>query len=156
LNSFKTFNRWRSVQPLRSVQGVGISEKGLSNLNGLNERAKPASRSLHHHRHCFAAADAQTGDAAAEVKVFERIKQRGKDPRAARTDGMAQSDGATSNVDFSGVEAEFSVHSNGNHCKSFVDLEQVHRLKASASPFHETGDCFGRSSGEPSRVRAVT
>jgi hypothetical protein len=39
---------------------------------------------------------------------------------------MAQSDGAASDIDFSRIEAEFSIDSNGNDCKSFVDLEQVH------------------------------
>ena len=118
-----------SVQPLCYVPIVGTSETGLKDLNSLNgwsARVKPESCSLHHQRYRLSAADAQTCDAAPQIQIFERINQCRENPRATGANRMAQSDGAASDIDFSRIEAEFSIDSNGNDCKSFVDLEQVH------------------------------
>jgi hypothetical protein len=60
----------------------------------------------------FAAADAERGDAAAEIALLERREQRDENARAGCADGMAERAGAAVDVDFVVGQAEIA---HGGH-----------------------------------------
>jgi hypothetical protein len=68
---------------------------------------------------------------------------------------MAQGNGAASDVDLSGIQAEFSIDRDRTHGKSFIDFEQVHRCNASTRSFKQGGDRFGMSGRKPCRIGGV-
>ena len=81
---------------------------------------------LNGNRRCFAAADAQGGDAAFEVTRLEGVQQRHDQARAAGADGMPESAGAAVDVDFRMRQLELMHGRHGHHRESLVDLVEIH------------------------------
>src|SRR5579863_3158917 len=80
---------------------------------------------LERQRHTHAATHAQ-GRYAPFGLAFEHFVQQGdRDPRASATDGMAERDRATIDVEFRTIEMQFPIASQNLSSKSFIELYQI-------------------------------
>ena len=84
---------------------------------------------------CFAAADAERGDAAAEIALREGRKQRDENARAGCADGMAECAGAAVDVDLLVGKTEIAHGGHGDDGEGLVDFEQVDFREGPASAF---------------------
>ena len=72
-----------------------------------------------------AAAETEGRYPARPAEPAKRVQKRGQNARAACANRMAERDGASLNVDPSGIEAELTRHRNGLHRERLVQLDQV-------------------------------
>src|SRR5690606_22753462 len=83
--------------------------------------------------HALAAADAQSGQAAASVAALHFVEQADQDAAAGGADGVAEGDGTAVDVDLGAVPVQFAADGNGLGGEGFVGLDQVQLLQAPAS-----------------------
>src|ERR1039458_9718002 len=88
----------------------------------------------------FSAADAERGDAAAEVAFGEGRKQRDEDARAGCANGMAERAGAAVDVDLLVGKAEIAHGRHRDNGESLVDLEQVDFRKRPANAVKQSAN----------------
>ena len=87
-----------------------------------------------------AAADAEGGDAAAEVVVFHVVEEGDEDAGAAGADGVAEGDGSATRVELGGVEVELFGAAEGLDGEGFVDFDGVHFVESPAGEGAEFAD----------------
>src|SRR5580692_11344018 len=97
----------------------------------------------------FAAADAQSCDAALEVVRLERMQQRHDQPRTGGPDGMAERAGAAIDVELFAGDAQVARGRHRHHGEGLVDLEQIDVTDTPADFFQELADSRDRRGGEP-------
>ena len=68
-------------------------------------------------------AKAEGRDAELEFAALQFIEERDEDARSARTDRMAESDGAAVDVDFFGIKLELPRNGDGRDGESFVEFD---------------------------------
>ena len=86
---------------------------------------------------CFAATDAERGDAAAEIALREGSEQRDKDARTGCADGMAERAGAAVDINFLVGKAKIAHCGHRDNGEGLVDFEQVDIRKRPASKFEQ-------------------
>src|ERR1051326_3018047 len=77
------------------------------------------------HTACLAPADANCRQSPSNIPPFHSVKKRHKDPRTARPDGVAESDGAAVHVHLVHVQPEHLVNGKIDDGKCFIDFEQI-------------------------------
>jgi hypothetical protein len=80
----------------------------LCDGGGVKAVSSSSHVSLNTHCDTHAAADAQRGKAATDVTAYHLVEQRGQHPGSRGTDGMAERDGATIDVDAGDIPAELA------------------------------------------------
>src|SRR5262245_13273479 len=91
-----------------------------------------------------AAAEAQRRDAASEVAALQRIEQRGEHAAAARSDGVAERDGAAVDVHLLLVDSKLVQDRDRLDRERFVELEEIDVGEIPARFFNDPADGFDR------------
>src|SRR5206468_12861798 len=88
------------------------------------------------------AAQAERRDTAFQVAALQRIDQRGEHAAAARSDRVAERDGAAVDVDAVAIDAELVEHRHRLDREGFVELEEVDVLQIPAGFFGDAAHGF--------------
>src|SRR5260370_12041066 len=82
-----------------------------------------------------AAAEAESGDATFQVAALQFVQESDENSRSARSDRMANRNGAAIDVHFFGIEFQLSRHGEGGDRKRFVQFDEVNIFVAVPAGF---------------------
>src|SRR5262249_9311872 len=97
----------------------------------------------------FAAADAETGDAAPTARALQCGEQGYQDSCSTAADRMSERDGAAGDVDLVGNDSQRSLGGQGHDGKSLVDLEEIDLADGPADFVEQFLNCGDRGGCEP-------